>query len=166
MKKRAFSPVILLFVLLSSFSNVSGQEPLTWTYQDGDHVFEWDLQHDKAVVKSLKHQSVIWQGSLLPAFWLKTVNGGNMFVETTVVPERSAVTNNGASLVLDAGVLGKGRLTISKETWGIRFSELAIKWNDRPRFFDSAARLRNCWYELGQAVYDRLGMFWLLRARR
>ncbi len=101
------------------------------TYRQGDLVFEWDPVRDSAQVVRLPGHSVIWQGSLLPSFWLE-VNHKKTFVKATggqlQAGYKPQAENGETRLVLQIGKLGRGNLLIRQEDWGIRFSSLEIEW--------------------------------------
>ncbi|MDR3712303.1 MAG: hypothetical protein P4L51_05770 [Puia sp.] len=122
-------------------------------YRQNGLVFEWDLRQDDARLIRQATGSVVWQGSLLPSFWL-LVNHHNEFVKASLAgtggdgtPEtghRTSETGNGIletgngtsetangtrlELPLRIGRLGRGRLVIDREDWGIRFSSFSIEW--------------------------------------
>lgn len=112
-----------------------------FSYTQENFVFEWWLRSDSARVLHLPNRSVVWQGSLLPSFWLQ-VNQKKTFVKATLDKplDKHKVSETGTGsgvsgvgtgfldLNLRIGAYGKGRLRISKESWGIRFSELSIEW--------------------------------------
>jgi hypothetical protein len=101
-------------------------------YRDGDLEFAWDYEHDRAALSFLPAHATVWQGSLLPAFWLMTAHN-KQFVKASVISATTTPANgvNSTTLQLRIGALGRGMLMVSKENWGIRFSDLSIEW-DQP----------------------------------
>jgi hypothetical protein len=92
------------------------------TYREGNLEFAWEPGKDKATVMQLPGRTVIWQGSLLPAFWLQA-DGKKEFVKTSV-----SGSNGQGQLQLQVGRFGTGQLTVVTEPWGVRFSALVIEW--------------------------------------
>jgi hypothetical protein len=116
---------LLVLGLFLSSPSVSPAAPLV--YRDGDLEFTWDCTQDKAVMTFLPAHTIVWQGSLLPAFWL-LADHRRQFVKAVVTGASPESDGRSSTLQLGFGVLGKGRLTIVKEGWGIRFSELSVEW--------------------------------------
>jgi hypothetical protein len=115
------------FVLLYFFSCLplkghGGHTVNPVVYREGNLEFSWAPEQDKATVMQMPGRLVIWQGSLLPAFWLQ-VNGKKEFVKARVTG-----SNGKEQLQLQVGRFGNGQLTVVTEAWGIRFSALAIEW--------------------------------------
>jgi hypothetical protein len=163
MKRFAFLP--LLVVLLADcyagpgltirpFNGRQGFATRPFTWRQGEMIFEWRERPDSARVLRLPGRSIIWQGSLLPSFWLRA-GGKKLFIKAEVdarwdaTGQEAPAAGGGAGaagggagaggdnpttlvLPLRIGTLGKGRLTISREAWGIRFSSLEIDWKGIP----------------------------------
>ena len=108
------------------------QPPGLITYRQENLVFEWDPVRDSAQVLRLPGRSIIWQGSLLPSFWLE-VNHKKTFIKATAgqlqaAGDKSPVESGEIKLLLRIGQLGRGSLTIRHEDWGLRFTALEIEW--------------------------------------
>lgn len=74
----------------------------------------------------------VWNGSLLPAFWVHT-DTGRRYVHSCV--EADGVLDSTADrmvLRLSVGPYGRGSLIVSKHPWGISFDSLRIKWTASP----------------------------------
>jgi hypothetical protein len=110
-----------------SVASPSVPSPGSLTYRDGDLQFEWNYAQDHAQLALLPGRSIVWQGSLLPAFWLET-DHKRQFIKASVIKATASVDGRSDSLQLKIGSLGTGRLLIVKENWGIRFSSLTIEW--------------------------------------
>ncbi|MBN9380909.1 MAG: hypothetical protein J0H74_09095 [Chitinophagaceae bacterium] len=102
----------------------------TLTYGYHDLLFEWDLVKDEAHVVRTSTHSQVWQGSLLPAFWLEK-DHRKMFVKAQTTGEAGYVGGKWR-YPLRIGGLGRGWLTVVKEDWGLRFSALDIEWSSSP----------------------------------
>jgi hypothetical protein len=89
--------------------------------------FEWDLSKDIAMVSSLPSSSVIWKGTLLPAWWLK-IGEKNIFVKA-VLTNLIKQTDSSWSAAVKLDSLGQGTLLISLSKEGLRFSQLTVRWN-------------------------------------
>ena len=89
--------------------------------------FEWDLTKDMAVVSSIPSSSVIWKGSLLPAWWVKTKEGNHFIKAGFLTLSKQTDSNWSAGLMLDS--LGSGTLLISLTKEGLRFNQLTVRWN-------------------------------------
>ncbi|MHA4809453.1 alpha-amylase family protein [Flavitalea flava] len=135
--------LILLLLTESRTHADAGFSPAVekpFTYTQNNFVFEWWLNADSARVIHLPNRSVIWQGSLMPSFWLQ-VNKQKVFVKATMNKQKGteAAAEGGAdtgtgfvNLELRIGPYGRGHLGISKETWGIRFTDLSVEWLNTP----------------------------------
>jgi len=98
----------------------------TLTYAYGDLRFEWDPVKDEARVIRVSTRDQIWQGSLLPAFWLGK-DHRKQFVKSRLAGEVRYAAGTWR-LSLQLGSLGQGLLTVVKEDWGLRFSALDVTW--------------------------------------
>ncbi|HTJ14698.1 MAG TPA: hypothetical protein VL547_21815 [Dinghuibacter sp.] len=107
----------------------SGASAQTIQYARDRLAFRWNVEHDSAVVTRLPEGGTLWQGSLLPAFWLE-VGGRKQFVKTSMTS--LSKTDSGWSIALRVGALGEGKLLVSVEPWGIRFKRLDVRWAARP----------------------------------
>lgn len=117
--------LLMLFCIGHSAPASEKKEPLV--YRSGNLVFEWDLYQDKARVITAQTKAQVWQGSLLPAFWL-SVDKTMHYVKASVIHDSSFADGKEYRLDLSLGIYGKGRLLILKEEQGIRFTELSIEW--------------------------------------
>ncbi len=101
-------------------------EPSPFVYQNGNLVFEWDIYHDKAKASVASTKATVWQGSLLPAFWL-SVNKNLCYIKASVIHD-SLIQDKTHRLELSLAPYGKGWLMVSEQEQGVRFSELGIEW--------------------------------------
>jgi hypothetical protein len=102
--------------------------PSVWILDSSEFQFTWDLDCDRgALFLKGKSNKQIWQGSLLPCFWLKT-SRGNECVKAVIDLEKSKLESKGGSLHLILGSFGKGQLQILACETGIRFLNLKIIW--------------------------------------
>lgn len=102
-----------------------------WKYKDDGLIFEWNTPKDIAKVIAVKTEAAVWQGSLLPSFWL-SVKNKTQFIKAVVEQETYSQDSNRLSLSLRIGNIGKGSLLVTKESWGIKINELAIEWIGAP----------------------------------
>ncbi|WP_153800509.1 alpha-galactosidase [Foetidibacter luteolus] len=121
--------LFLICLLLPGLYSLAAGQANYWVYDNGQQKFEWDVVADKARVYVSSTNTTIWQGSLLPAFWLQ-VNNRQQYIKAVANTEKSTVTENNLSLTLRIGNYGTGKLSVSKENWGIRFSALSINWGN------------------------------------
>ncbi|MFT4152752.1 hypothetical protein [Parafilimonas sp.] len=84
--------------------------------------FEWDVQHDKAALKSTLKESTIWQGSLMPAFWLKR-NDSVFYVKAF-----ASGNINDSLAEITIGNIGKGFIKYSIKNSVLRIDEIKINW--------------------------------------
>jgi hypothetical protein len=106
---------------------VSGRTGI-FSFRDGGLQFEWDYIQDKASLVTLAGQHIAWEGSLIPAFWLR-VHQKNQFVKPSVVSDSLSTDAKQLLLGLSFGALGRGSLVIVREDWGFQLSELSILWS-------------------------------------
>jgi hypothetical protein len=123
---------ILLFFIPVAVPAAAGKTGVI-IYQDGALGFEWNYFRDKAQLFTLPAHTIAWQGSLLPAFWLQA-NQKKQFIKATVISD--SLAGNEIVLQLAIGLLGKGKLLITKENWGIRFARMEIRWNRVPAIIE------------------------------
>lgn len=123
-----------LIVLLLSYPALAD----TITYRQDNLVFSWDPVQDSARVSLSTDGAVIWQGSLLPSFWLEA-DHHKVFVKAvvTAMPNASGPGRNTSGpgeleLPLQIGSLGRGTLMVTTEKWGIRFRQLNVTWTSVP----------------------------------
>jgi hypothetical protein len=116
----------LTLIFLTLFNTVYAREktePVSCL--QGNYLFEWNPDQDLASLQFTPDHSTIWQGSLLPAFWLKA--GGKMqYVKARVTG--SSVNAEEHSFIIQIGPYGTGKLVLSIADWGIRFKELDVEW--------------------------------------
>lgn len=115
---RIITILLLLCMYSGSFSQlVHEQAGLRW---------EWDPVKDLATLRKKENNRLIWQGSLLPAFWLQ-LNDKPAYIKATA----SGVS--GDSLInLQIGDLGNGTIRVKKHKDRIDIEELRINWNSEP----------------------------------
>jgi len=131
MNKPGLLTALLILYTLHAFCSPSiagSGEP--WTYNSGNLQLQWDLSKDKAKLISTASNAGIWQGSLLPSFWV-LVNQQKQFVKASVVAAQSVVKPEALHLNLRIGHLGTGVLDITSEPWGVSFNHLEISWTGK-----------------------------------
>lgn len=126
--KRIFCLAVQM--LLSAVSYANTPEDTIWEYADGNLRLQWNLATDQA--KLLAGPVTVWQGSLLPAFWIRDAAGEQRYLKAT--PDAAhAVTEQGRlTLPLQWGASAKGKLIVEKAAWGLRFRELRLEWASQP----------------------------------
>jgi hypothetical protein len=120
--------ILLLMLQEPALQGAAMPADKLFTDRRGSLVFEWNLTRDSARVMHLPDRTMVWQGSLLPSFWLVT-DHQKRFVKTRVT---SIEEGEKWILGLQVGTLGHGQLIISREDGGIRFSQLEIDWLKQP----------------------------------
>lgn len=112
------------------------------TYRRDGLAFRWDLLHDSAQVTCVSDGSSVWQGSLLPAFYLAE-NGRKTFVKARVtrvevigkredIPYGQDSAEQGLRLMLQLGDIGQGSMVVLREAWGLSITTLNVTWNQTP----------------------------------
>lgn len=124
----------LTFAIFILALTSKGAEAKIWKYTSGNYQFEWDFATDKARM-FLVNETNIWQGSLLPAFWIMDSNHQKKYLKATFLGE---VTNDKVTtLKLQFADKGTGSLSIEKESWGISISNFQVKWKGEiPQIID------------------------------
>jgi hypothetical protein len=119
---------IFIFLLyLFAITTVNGQSV---SFQRENLRFEWDLSKDMAMLSSISSSSVIWRGSLLPAWWIR-IAGKNFFVKASLL-SLSRQTDNSWIAAIKLDSVGNGTLLISVTKEGLRFNQLTVRWNNPP----------------------------------
>jgi len=126
-KKFAKLKSLLFFTLIfcSSHLTYSQINSDTFTFSDNNFRFEWNIKKDSAIAFINSNRSVIWQGSLLPSFWVE-LNRKKIFIPANAV--HVSKNNNEARIDFLLGSFGKGSIMISAEQWGIAFHEIKVEW--------------------------------------
>ncbi len=83
----------------------------------------WDMQSDRAVVKTQAGGLEIWHGSLLPALWVQNSDGSRRYIKAEVVASAQNI------LTLRFSDIATGDLTVRHDPEGIRFERLSVHWN-------------------------------------
>jgi hypothetical protein len=91
--------------------------------------FTWDLPADRARVTA--QDGEVWQGSLLPLFWLADHTGKLQACQAVVVPEKSAITDASGELALKLPGFGTAQLGYEFDTdrGGLHFTSLTVQWD-------------------------------------
>lgn len=104
-------------------------------FSNEKYQFEWDFYTDKAQMLQVNNQSVIWQGSLLPAFWIQESNNQKTYIKASVV--NVTTTDKSTTLTLIFADLATGSLVVKQEEWGISILDLQVKWTaEIPRIIE------------------------------
>jgi hypothetical protein len=83
----------------------------------------WEMQSDRAAVRTQAGAREIWHGSLLPALWVQSANGSKRYIKAELVSSAQEI------LTLRFSDIATGDLTVRRYPEGIRFERLAIHWN-------------------------------------
>ena len=102
----------ILFLLSAPLASAESQYELAW-----------DMQSDRAVVKTRPGGLEIWHGSLLPALWIQNTDDSKQYVKAEVV------SNAQDSLTIHFADIATGTLIVRHDPEGIRFERLTIHWN-------------------------------------
>ena len=121
-----FLVIIYLFIHVAEPARADLVRTGIFSFRDGGLQFEWDYVKDKASLFTPAGHGIAWEGSLIPAFWLR-VHQKSQFVKPTVVSDSLSTNARELVLGLSFGFLGGGRLVIVREDWGFRLSELSIR---------------------------------------
>ena len=116
------------FILGLSFFTARAQSSV-WEYRERDYNLTWDLDTDKARVAAMAKSATIWEGSLLPSFWLANRNHEMHYVHARFDKNKSIVREDRLELNLVFEGFGTGRLVVQKKEWGLQFERLTVSWN-------------------------------------
>lgn len=103
-----------------------------WSYQSHGYTLTWDLRSDAARVTRDTSRKAVWQGPLLPGFWLRLPDGTKRFAKAEVEPAAPLPGPSGGGLALRLPGLGRAELRFSAEAWGLRFQQLRVTWDGAP----------------------------------
>lgn len=120
----------LFFLVLLLFSYPC--KAAVWEYKKGNLLLRWDLDKDHLQLLHTPSGAATWQGSLLPAFWLRDATGEKTFVKANVLTATSVIEPNRLLLSLEIGKYGKGSLLLEKTSWGLRIKTFRVDWNTTP----------------------------------
>jgi hypothetical protein len=126
MNKRTKIVALIAFVLPASITAAE------WTCKRGDYTLAWDLRADVARVTRGEAAKPLWQGPLLPGFWLQLADGEKRFVKAEADPAGPLPASSGGDVPLRLPGLGRATLRFSAESWGLRFQELRVTWDGAP----------------------------------
>jgi hypothetical protein len=98
-----------------------------WSWTSGSYALTWNLASDTARLVETGSSRRVWQGSLLPGFWLQFPDGTRRFVKASAAPESA-----GGRIALKLGSHGTGELEVVAEPWGVRFRSLTVRWTSTP----------------------------------
>ncbi len=101
---------------------------MTWNFSSHGFRFEWDLEKDSA--RLTNGSGVIWNGSLLPSFYLKPSTGENRFVKAHA--SNISLADDGGKLQLEWEGVASGQLVIAPAESGLHFRECSVTWKDAP----------------------------------
>lgn len=131
--------LIIVIFLLNSFLFTVNAEPASqdkWSFTKGEYHLNWDFSADKAIMVKVSGQQTLWQGSLLPAFWLQDSTHQKRYVKAVVLSVATS-NDNETKLNLQFADLGLGSITVKKENWGISIIDFQVKWNNEiPEIID------------------------------
>lgn len=132
MNKHLCNTLLCIFSFFSVQINTHAQDQpqATWSFTDQDYNLTWNLNTDAARLISAVNQSVVWQGGLLPAFWLQLPDQQKAYVKATVDFSQSKISEEALELHLQLAAYGTGMLSVKAEEWGVQFTRLSVQWND------------------------------------
>ncbi len=104
-------------------------KPNTLKHSINAYHFSWDVNEDKAKTTFTKDQT-IWEGSLLPAFWLLDANDTKKYVKAKCISVEE-IDQKTTKLLLNFADLGSGSMLVNKEDWGISVKNLYVEWADK-----------------------------------
>jgi hypothetical protein len=138
MKKTWKIKLFSILILTMTYSVYGAkQEIKNWTYSNGNYQLEWNVTTDKSRMFQIISQNTIWQGSLLPAFWLLDSKNQKRYLKSVVLSEAATDENNETKFMLQFADLGTGSISVKKESWGISITDFYVKWNDKiPEIID------------------------------
>jgi len=122
---------VICLVFLHETTAQTQADSKSWIFSHEDYNLTWNLSTDAARLISVTHQSVIWQGSLLPAFWLRDHTQQKTYVKATVDFAQSKISEDALELHLQIGSYGTGVLLVQAEKWGVQFSKLSVQWEQQ-----------------------------------
>ena len=140
MKGNIFLKFISLCFLLYPFTyfvRSENQDKKSVIYSNGNYQLEWDATTDKALAFQIGTKKIIWQGSLLPAFWLEDNNNLKRYIKPVVRSESKSDENSLTKLTLQFAELGTGSISFKTDSLGISITDFRVKWNDKiPKIID------------------------------
>ncbi len=90
--------------------------------------FTWDVHLDQAKLVNAVTGRAIWEGSLLPFFEIVSDSREYLHISTQAIGIDS-LSETEYRLELGLGDAGSGWLKCHLEPWGVRFSQLSIRWH-------------------------------------
>src|SRR5690349_10292143 len=81
---------------------------LQYSYEANGFRFTWDLQADRASLSRVGSAATLWQGGLLPAFWIKAGTGRNAYVKGEATLLRMDDDSQSGQISLSFRELGTG----------------------------------------------------------
>jgi hypothetical protein len=105
---------------------------MIWRHKAAEHQLHWDLATDRATVSLAAAGARVWQGSLLPSFWLQTNDGLKRYIKAAIVPCAIEPADERIRLDLTLSDLGSGTLHVERLPDGLRFQRLVIHWHTDP----------------------------------
>jgi hypothetical protein len=111
---------ILIFFCLLSIPHISSSSE--WNCELNGFKFKWQIEQDKAVIIKVGENRVIWQGSLMPAFWLKDKNGQKQYVKAEGIMLENDLVK------LKFGTFATGELLLENKAGAVLFRKLTIHW--------------------------------------
>lgn len=122
--------IVLMFSSLLFAGEVHAQKNILWNSTDKSWNLDWNVETDKAGVRHQPSGAVLWQGSLMPAFWLKAADE-KIYVKARVKPGFVAAAGTAQSIPIVLPEFGDGVLTVKLEEWGLEIETLEINWKTK-----------------------------------
>ncbi|WP_336514403.1 hypothetical protein [Pollutibacter soli] len=125
-----FYCTVLILSSFLVFKEGHAQKNIVWNSADKKWRLDWDVESDKAGVKDLASGAVLWQGSLMPSFWLQT-SGGKAYVKAGIKPGYSVSPGTSQLIPIVLPAFGEGVLKVNSAFWGLEIESLEINWKTK-----------------------------------
>ncbi|MCF3651694.1 hypothetical protein [Synoicihabitans lomoniglobus] len=104
---------------------------LNFSLRHATFEFGWNLTTDRArLTRRQDASAVVWEGTLLPLFWLQSKDGTRRAIKATAAAETTELHATGGRIGLALADLGTGQLTVAVDAdrGGLRFENLTLNW--------------------------------------
>ncbi len=103
---------------------------LQYSYEANGYRFTWDLHTDHASLIKVGSTLTLWQGGLLPAFWIKGGSQKNEYIKGEAVSLQTNSESQTGQVSLSFRGLGTGTLTFQAVSGSILFTDLTAHWRE------------------------------------
>lgn len=90
--------------------------------------FRWDLRRDRARLGVGEGEQAVWEGSLLPLFWLADATGARRAIKAVARVAASRLDERGGSVAFLLEEAGEGTLHYVRGEQQLRFTRLEVNW--------------------------------------